>query len=137
MRKKAKGVKYTMRARLAQSTAARLNENFRNLDQGKWTTPREGLAERFAFQEFHGDVRRAVIRLGRFVNGDDVRVVNAPGRTRLILKAQQEVGVIEKFAVQNLERHRTIPHPNLLSEENRTHAALTQAADKTKTARKT
>ena len=82
------------------------------------------LAERFAFQELHGNVRRAIIRLGRFVNGNDIGVVNATRGTRLILKAQQEVGVIEKFAVQDLERHGAISHPNLLGEENRTHAAL-------------
>ncbi len=52
--------------------------------------PREGLAERFAFQKLHGDVGRAVIGLAGFVNGDDVRVINAPRGSRFILKAQQE-----------------------------------------------
>ncbi len=54
-----------------------------------------GLAERFAFQKFHGDVVRAVIGLAGFVNGDDVRVMNASGGSRFILKTQQEVGVIK------------------------------------------
>ena len=101
----------------------RLLENFRNLRHGKRAPPLEGLAERFAFQKFHGDVGRAVIGLAGFVNGDDVRVMNAPRGSRLILKAQQEVGVIQKFAVQDLERHGAIAHPNLLGEENRAHAA--------------
>ena len=66
----------------------RLLENFRNLGQRKRAPPREGLAERFAFQKLHGDVGRAIIGLAGFVNGDDVRVANAPRGTRLILKAQ-------------------------------------------------
>ena len=32
---------------------------------GKRAPPLEGLTERFAFQEFHGDVGRAIIRLGQ------------------------------------------------------------------------
>ncbi len=115
-------------------TPRRLLKNFRNFGHGKRAPPLEDLAERFAFQKFHGDVGRAVIGLGGFVNGDDVRVVDAPRGTRLVLKAQQELGIIEKFAVQDLERHGAIAHPNLLGEENRAHAALTQAADKAKTA---
>jgi hypothetical protein len=55
-----------------------LLENFRSLRHGKRTAPREGLAERFAFQEFHGDVDGAVIGLAGLVNGDDVGVMNAP-----------------------------------------------------------
>ena len=117
-------------------TPRRLLENFRNFGHGKRTPPLEGLAERFAFQEFHGDVRRAVIGLAGFVNGDDIRVTNAPRGSRFILKAQQEVGVIEKFAVQDLERHRAIAHPDLLGEEDRAHAALTQLTDQPETARK-
>jgi len=42
--------------------------------------------------------------------------MNATRGTRLILKAQQEVGVIEKFAVQHFERHGAVSHPNLLGE---------------------
>jgi len=75
-------------------TPRRLLENFRNLRHGKLTPAREGLAERFAFQEFHGDVRRAIIGLGRFVNGDDIWVMNAPRGSRFILKAHQELGGI-------------------------------------------
>ena len=60
--------------------------------------------------------------------------MNAPRGTRLVLKAQQELGVIEKLAVQDLERHGAISHPNLLGEEDRTHAARAQAADNAKTA---
>jgi hypothetical protein len=69
--------------------------------------------------------------------GDDVGVMNATRGTRFILKTQQEVGVVEKFAIQNLERYGTISHPNLLGEENRTHAAFAQAADEPESARKT
>ena len=115
----------------------RLLENFRNLRHGKRTPPREGLAERFAFQKLHGDVGRAVIGLAGFVNGDDVGVMNAPRGSRLILKAQQEVGVIQQLAVQDLERHRAVAHRDLLGEEDRTHAACTQSADQPETARKT
>jgi len=43
-------------------------------------------------------------------------------------------GVVEKLAVQDLERHGAISHPDLLGEEDRTHAARAQAADKAKTA---
>ena len=60
--------------------------------------------------------------------------MNAARGTRLILKAQQEVGVIEKLAVQDLERHGAVSHPNLLGEEDRAHAPFAQAADKAKTA---
>jgi hypothetical protein len=113
----------------------RLLENFRNFGDGERAPPLEDLVEGFAFQKFHGDVGRAIIRLDRFVNGDDIGVMNATRGTRLILKAQQEVGVIEKFAVQDLERHRAVSHSNLLGEKDRTHAALAQAADKAKPAR--
>jgi hypothetical protein len=42
------------------------------------------------------------------------------------------------LAVQDpLQRHRTVAHRNLLGEEDRTHAALTQAADQPEAARKT
>jgi hypothetical protein len=61
-------------------------------------------------------------------------VVDATRRTRLVLKAQQEVGVVEEFAVQDLERHGAVAHSNLLGEEDRPHAPLAQAADKAKTA---
>ncbi len=112
----------------------RLLENLRNFRHRKRPPLLEGLAEGFAFQEFHGDVGRAVIPLARFINGDDIGVMNATRGTRLVLKAQQEVRVIEKFAVQYLERHRAISHPNLLGEENRAHAAFAQTTDNAKTA---
>jgi hypothetical protein len=41
------------------------------------------------------------------------------------------------LAAQDLERHRTVAHRDLLGEEDRTHAALTQLADQPETARKT
>jgi hypothetical protein len=82
----------------------------------------------------HGDVGRAVIGLAGFVNGDDVRVVDAPRGTRLILKAQQEVRVIEKLAAQDFERHGAVANRDLLGEEDRTHAARAQAADNAKSA---
>ena len=65
--------------------------------------PLEGLTERFAFQKLHGDVGRAVIGLAGFVNGDDVRLMNAPRRSRFIVKTQQEIGVIQQLAVQDFE----------------------------------
>ena len=102
----------------------RLLQNFRHFGDRERPAPLEHVAKRFAFQKLHGDVRRAIIRLARFVNGDHVRVADAPRGTRLVLKAQQEIGVVEKLAVQNLERHGAIAHPNLLGEENRAHAAL-------------
>jgi hypothetical protein len=49
----------------------------------------------FGSQKPYGDVGRAVIGLAGFVNGDDIYVMNATCGTRLILKAQQEVGVIQ------------------------------------------
>jgi hypothetical protein len=60
--------------------------------------------------------------------------MNATRGTRFILKTLQEVRVIEKFAVQDLERHGAITHPNLLGEENRAHAPFAQTADKAKPA---
>jgi len=62
----------------------RLLENFRNLGHGKRAASREGLAERFAFEVLHGDVGRAIIGLAGFVNGDNVRVMNAARGCRLI-----------------------------------------------------
>ena len=115
----------------------RLLENFRNLGHGKRTPPREGLAERFAFQKLHGDVGRAVIGLAGFVNGDDVRVMNAARGSRFILKTQQEVGVIQQLAAQDFERHRTVAHRDLLGEVDRTHAPRAQLADQPEAARKT
>jgi hypothetical protein len=111
-----------------------LLEDFRNFGDGKRPPPLESLAERFAFQEFHGDVRRAVIGLAGFVNGDDIGVMNATRGTRLILKAEQELRVIEQLAVQDLKRHGAISHPNLLGEKDRTHGPFAQAADKAETA---
>ncbi len=115
----------------------RLLENFRNLGHGKRAPPREGLAERFAFQKLHGDVGRAVIGLAGFVNGDDIYVMNAARGSRFILKTQQEFGIIQQLAAQDFERHRTVAHRDLLGEEDRTHAALTQRTDQPETARKT
>jgi hypothetical protein len=115
-----------------------LLENFRNLGHRKRTPPREGLAEGFAFQKLHGDVGCAFIGLAGFVNGDDVGVMNPPRGSRFILKAQQELGVIKQFAAQDpLQRRRTVTHSDLLGEEDRTHAALTQAANEPEAARKT
>jgi hypothetical protein len=68
------------------------------------------------------------------MDGDDIGMMNAARGARLILKAHQEVGVIEKFAIEDLERDGAITHPNLFSEKDRTHAALAQAADDAKTA---
>ena len=99
----------------------------------------QGLAEGFAFQKFHGDVGRAVVGLAGFVNGDDVvGVMNAAvyRGSRLILKAQQEVGIIQQLAVQDFERHRTVAHRDLLGEEDRTHAARSQLANEPETAGK-
>jgi hypothetical protein len=70
-------------------------KNSAALRHGKRTPPRQGLAEGFAFQKFHGDVGRAVIGLPRFVNGNHVGMMNTPRGSRLILKPQQKVGVIE------------------------------------------
>jgi hypothetical protein len=60
--------------------------------------------------------------------------MNAARGSRFILKAQQELGVIQQLAVQDFERHRTVADRDLLGEEDRTHAARAQAADKAKTA---
>ena len=117
-------------------SSRRLLENFRNLGHGKRTPPREGLAEGFAFQKLHGDVGRAVIGLAGFVNGDNVRVMNAARGSRFILKAQQEVGVIQQLAAQDFERHRAVAHRDLLGEVDCTHAARAQLADQPETARK-
>ena len=104
----------------------RLLENFRNLRHGKRAPPREGLTERFAFQKLHGDVRRTVVGLAGFVNGDDIDVMNTARGSRLILKTQQEFGIIQQLAAQDFERHQTVAHRDLLGEEDRPHAALTQ-----------
>ncbi|MGO8788373.1 MAG: hypothetical protein ACLQVL_13460 [Terriglobia bacterium] len=66
----------------AFSPRRRLLENFGHFGDGKWAPPLEGLAERFAFQKLHGDVGRAVVGLARFVNGDDIRVMDAAGGSR-------------------------------------------------------
>jgi hypothetical protein len=58
--------------------------------------------------------------------------MNAPRGSRFILKAQQELGVIQHFAVQDFERHRTVADRDLLGEEDRPHAA--RAADNAKSA---
>ncbi len=114
----------------------RLLENFRNLRHGKRTPPREGLAEGFAFQKLHGDVGGAVIGLAGFVNGDNVRVMNASCGSRFILEAQQEVGVIQQLAAQDFKRHRTVAHRDLLGKVDRPHAPRAQLADQPETARK-
>ena len=88
------------------------------------------------------------IGLAGFVNGDDVRVMNAPRGSRFILKAQQEVGVIQQLAAQDFERHRTracrgegcspVGRTPFGPTKAGTHAALTQAAEEEpETARKT
>ena len=60
--------------------------------------------------------------------------MNAPRGSRFILKAQQELGVIQQLAVQDFERYGTVANPNLLREEDRTHRARAQAADNAKSA---
>ena len=61
--------------------------------------------------------------------------MDAPCGSCFILKTQEEVGVVQQFAAQNpLQRRRTVAHRDLLGEEDCTHAALTQAADRAKTA---
>jgi len=59
-------------------------------------------------------------------------VMNAPRGSRFILKAQQEVGVIQQLAVQDFERYRTVADRGLLGEEDRTHRARAQTADNAK-----
>ena len=49
-----------------------LVEDFRDFIDRKCASLLEDLSKRFAFQKFHGDVGRAVVGLGRFVNGDDM-----------------------------------------------------------------
>jgi hypothetical protein len=63
--------------------------------------------------------------------------MNAPRRSRFILKALEEVGVIQQLAAQDLERHRTVAHRDLLGEEDRTHPTRAQLPDQPETARKT
>ena len=74
-------------------TPRRLPENFRNLGDGKWTFPREGLAEGFAFQKLHRDVRRAVIGVGLPASEADFheRQCNSPAArilTELLLQRE-------------------------------------------------
>jgi hypothetical protein len=116
-------------------TVRSLLENFRNFSDGKCAPALEGLAERFSFQEFHSDVRRAIIGLGDFVNGDDVRVVDATRGTSLVLKARKEVRVSEEFAMQDLERHGAITYINLFGEEDCAHAPFAESSDKAEAAR--
>ena len=59
----------------------------------------------------------------------------ARGR-RFVLKAPQEVRIIQKLAVQNFERHRAVAHRDLLGEIDGTHAARPQLADQPEAARK-
>ena len=60
--------------------------------------------------------------------------MNAARGARFVLEAHQEVGVIKKFTVEDLERHGAVSHSKLLGEEDRPHAFLAQAANNAKTA---
>ncbi len=76
----------------------------------------------------------SLIRLGGFVNGDDVGVMNAPRGSRFVLKTLEELGVVQQLAAQDLERHGAVTNRNLLGKVNRTHPTCAQAADDTKPA---
>jgi len=60
--------------------------------------------------------------------------MNATRCCRLILKVPEELGIIQKFAIQHLERYRAISRPHLLGEKDRTDASFAQASDNAKTA---
>ena len=114
---------------------ARLQQDFRNFGDWQRSPAVKELAQRFTFEVFHGDVRRAIVALGGFVNGDDVEMMDAPRGPRLILEAHQKIGIVEKLAVENLNRHQAVSHSKLLGQKNRAHSPFAQAPEDAKVAR--
>ena len=83
----------------------------------------------------HGDVGRAIVGLRGFVDGHHIGVMDAPRRSRFVLKAQKELGIIQQLAVKDLERHGAVAHADLLSQIDRSHASRAQPPDDAETAR--
>ena len=40
-------------------------------------------------------------------------MANASCRASFVLEAQQEFGIVEELAIENLKRNRTVAHPDL------------------------
>jgi hypothetical protein len=83
-------------------------------------------AEGAALDVLHRDVRRP-LELEEVVNGDDVRVVEAPGEPRLAHEALRDGEVGDAAQVQLLERDETV-EVGLPREIDRRHSAATDLA---------
>ena len=68
-------------------------------------------AQLLAFQELHGHVGHA-LGLADVVDGDDVRMVQPPGRARLLVEARFVLGhlVLGQGEVDGLDRHDAVEH---------------------------
>ena len=88
-----------------------LLQDFRAFTPPARPTLLQGIAERFAVQVLHGDIGRAVVRLGGFVDGHDVGVVNAARGTGFVLKSQQKPGSSRSLRFNTFSATGRLPTP--------------------------
>jgi hypothetical protein len=62
----------------------------------------ERLTERLAFQIFHRDVGSPIVGLARLVDGHDIGMTDARRGGGFIAKTQEEFGIIQQPAAQDL-----------------------------------
>ena len=106
-----------------------LLQNLSDFGHGQRSPPLVPLAQRLAFEVFHGNIGRAVVALAGFVDSNDVGVADAAGGSGFIPEALEEVGLVEQFAQQNLERHGAVADGDLLGQIDGAHAARAQLAN--------
>ena len=98
------------------ATLVRVSQRLRDLrcDPGsirgrQWTSASKPLAQRFALDELEDHGGRRVVDLD-IVDGDDARMRQRRGGTRLLIESGAHGRVGEQVAVEDLDRDRPIEH---------------------------
>jgi hypothetical protein len=87
----------------------------------------EQLAQRFAFHQFGNDVRVFDIQVD-VEDGRDVRMIQSAGCVGLMGESAPRIGVANRRAAQNLERH-VAAQPCIARTIHFTHAPVAQFGD--------
>src|SRR5215471_19063848 len=82
------------------------------------------LVQRAAWDELHRDEVH-LVALADFVDGDDVRMIQRCGRSRLHLKARALFGILTGVRLKEFDRY-PAEQVRIPGAKDRTHAALTQ-----------
>ena len=86
----------------------------------------EFLAQRLAVEQFHHEIRRALVRAD-VVDRDEVRMVQCPGSARFLLEAAQSPGVRRDFVGKDLDRD-VAADPRVTCAKHLTHPSRSDAA---------